>query len=135
MAKIIIYEDNLRDAMLRYQRLTPQHEVHIRYLGRGTKLQFDFDREELSRSGFNPDNIKAEYGTPKKESTDIYFLDGMLGHCFNIIKNLPRSQAFINSSDPLIIKEAKEKGFNVVEREAVEAIVERVIKDIRKREM
>lgn len=129
MAKIIIYEDNLRDAMLRYHRLTPQHEVHIRYLGGGPKLQFDFDCEKLSKSGFNPDNIKAEYGTPKKESADIYFLDGTLGHCFNIIKNLPRSQAFINSSDPSIIREAKEKGFNVLEGESVEAIVERLIKE------
>ena len=57
-----------------------------------------------------------------QESADVYFLDGLRGHCLEIIEKLPKEKAFINTDSNSIIQEAKQRGYNVVE-ESVEDIV------------
>ena len=124
MAKVLIYEDGEDDLIARYASLTTQHDVHVRHNKTGPMF---WVHERFSEFGFNPENFQNGYGNPKEESADVYFVDGLKGYCFEILKNLPRDRAFINTDSPSIVDEAKQKDFNVVGNESVDVIVERII--------
>ena|SRR3989344_946745 len=129
MAKVLIYEDGEDDLIARYASLTSQHDVHVRHDPRGDfgPSSLKWENERFRKHGFNPDYFQNGYGNPKEESADVYFVDGLKGYCFEILKNLPRDRAFINTDSPSIVDEAKQKDFNVVGNESVDVIVERII--------
>ena len=57
----------------------------------------------------------------------MYFVDGLNGHCFYLLSDLPKERTFVNSDSQTVNQEAKKRGFNVVGNESVDAIVERII--------
>src|SRR3972149_4534423 len=116
MAKILVYEDGENDLINRYSRLTAKHDVHVRHDPRGDfgPSSLRWNHEEFRKHGFNPDNFQNGCGNPLEESADVYFLDGLKGYCLELLKNLPRDRAFINTDSQSIIDEAMQKGFNVV---------------------
>ena len=127
MAKVLIYEDGEDDLIARYASLTTQHDVHVRHNRVGPMF---WDHERFREFGFNPENFQNGYGNPKSESADVYFLDGLNGHCFYILPDLPKERIFVNSSSEMVNQEAKKRGFNVVGNESVDAIVERIARKI-----
>lgn len=127
MAKILVYEDNENDLIERYASLTAKHDVYVRHTSVG--FGFGWYHEGFRKHGFNPDNLQDGYGNPSEESADVYFLDGLNGICFYLLRDLPRDKSFVNSDSSSIIKQAKEQGFNVVETETVEEIVNRITKE------
>ncbi|MBS3122623.1 hypothetical protein J4434_07110 [Candidatus Woesearchaeota archaeon] len=129
MAKILIYEDNESDLIERYASLTGNHNVHVRHTPSGG-FGDGWYHERFRKYGFNPDNFQDGYGNPSEESADVYFLDGLNGICFYFLRDLPRDRAFVNSDSTSITKQAKEQGFNVVEEETVDEIVDRITKGI-----
>lgn len=124
MAKIVIYEDGESDLINRYSCLTAQHDVHVRHNPRDPMYWVS---ERFKEWGFNPNNFQNGYGNPKEESADVYFLDGLVGHCFVLLADLPKDRAFVNSDSRSINEEAVKRGYNVVGNESVEAIVARVV--------
>ena len=123
MAKIIIYEDDERDLIDRYSKLTKEHDVHIRF----TQLEEDeIGYRLLERSGFKRENYMNGYGNPQTENADVYFVDGLKGYCFNILEQLPKDKAFLNSDSGWILKQAQEKGLNIVTR-SLDAIISEVL--------
>ena len=128
MVKIIIYEDGDEDLIDRYSHLTKEYDIHVRY----TSTAF-WNIERFRRNGFNPDNFIDIGEISEKEDADIYFLDGLGGHCFNVIKfkNLPKERVFINTNSKYVNENAKRMGFNIVGNRRVEDIVKLVVEQIR----
>lgn len=131
MAKVLIYEDNGNDLVGRYSHLNKKHDVHVRYMIPFSLMAMGFEetKKHACENGFKPENIQklveGKYDAAN-ESADVYFLDGLGGYCLELIKQLPKDKAFINSSDHSIVTKAKSQGFNVVENESLGEIVERI---------
>jgi len=118
MAKVMVFEDNETDLVMRYYRLTRNHDVHVR---------FDIPRRsresvllaELASRGFQAKKLDWD---EEPEQADIYFVDGLDGHFFNILEKLPKDRAFLNSNNPYLMDDARAEGYQVLETTPEQAI-------------
>jgi len=117
MAKIVIFEDSHMDIYYRYAKLirgSKEHEFHLYALFH--ERNFD-DMKSLGfksiTDGIHEDIIEA----------DFYFIDGLEGDCFYLLRRLPRKKTFLISGDPYLCKDAKSEGYNVPHSSDIENIV------------
>jgi len=132
MAKILIYEDSAQDICSRYGALLREHDVSIRYMKKGARrYQFNFTTFEepiLDEAGFKDVRLIDSRSRIPEEEADVFFCDGLEGRFQNVLDKLPRSRAFLHSSNPEYMMEAEQQGFSTYEgRIPVTELVLRVL--------
>ncbi len=117
MAKLLVVEDNVVDAQMKYGHLLDQHDVEVVYHCN------DWDWEEKGEQVTEEmrdrmGDIPLHRDARELTGFDLYFLDGLNGqwegYFDGYLGSFPVEKTFIASGDPLIRQDAREKGFEVV---------------------
>jgi|WetSurMetagenome_2_1015567.scaffolds.fasta_scaffold985311_2 hypothetical protein len=119
MAKVMIYEDEFRALFNRYSDLVDNHDVSVCMVGRDVRLLGAYSKS-LQESGFDNSKVKGIIdikSEPKPNwvqnppKADIYFMDGLNGDCFHILKFLPKDKTYLFTGDSDVIERAKKEGY------------------------
>ncbi len=123
MVKICVIEDNERDLIERYSKLTnTPNDVHvilddIVLFDYGAKRDMEGAKrrvnKHLSEAGFDINKLSYDIENPMADA-DVYFCDGLKGLCFNLADKLSKERVYIYSDSLRVLEQAKKEGYNLV---------------------
>lgn len=125
MTKVIIYEDNAYDLVGKYFGLSKEkYDIHVRFGFMNHPGNVGV-LELLASKGFN--NVKDLDFDSAFEEADVYFVDGLKGYCFEVLRQLPRERSFLFSGDSDLVNEAKKQGYQTIEH-TLERTLDKLLK-------
>ncbi|MBI2148303.1 hypothetical protein HYU23_01360 [Candidatus Woesearchaeota archaeon] len=138
--KIAVIEDRIADVRRNYSMLVrSRHDVSVFYLPPNTFVDvgslleeaFSLEIDNLVSYGFRRDKItfpilsrenpyyRFDREKLRSDRFNIFFIDGLDGECFNIIRDygLPKDKICIASDYSAIVDHARELGYSTVEKQ------------------